>query len=285
MFNNSNHLAKIEFFNSTDTYNIEAFQSFRNSFVDSVINMPTNFKNASFFMFNCANVRAALFKGMPSLNGISLHATNLHYAFVCASLNNVSFKGVNDASYLTGSFSRTGASVKSNIGVGGISFDTFPNLYCAFISISNLNVPIVLPDTVVDDTYHKSLERAFFNTNVPSIDIAGKFNISRDAFNMCNKLVTAKVNFINCINAVNMFAGCSSLETIDFTGINLSVLPNLGIENMFRGCVNLRYTVDELSSIFDRNFRNSAVQKYCNTFYGCTSIIDLENLHPTWWGI
>ena len=71
-----------------------------------------------------------------------------------------------------------------------------------------------------------------------------------------------------------MFSGCTSLASVDLSGLNTSGVTNMS--NMFRGC-------SSLASLDLSSFDTSAVTSMSYLFYGCTSFasLDLSNFETS----
>ncbi len=115
----------------------------------------------------------------------------------------------------------------------------------------------------------------------------------QDMFYGLNAIKTIKfINFNGCKDTIKMFYECSSLESIDLSSFNTSLVTYM--EAMFYGCSSLEYLnlssfdtslIDIMDSMFEKcssleildlsSFNTSLFYNMNYAFNGCYSLIDL----------
>ena len=131
------------------------------------------------------------------------------------------------------------------------------------ILIDNINQPIIA-------NYIESLNK----TNIVTLIWTNLINNCQSLFKDCNTII--EINFTdfdatNCSNFDSMFRNCSSLQSLDLTGLKTSYLLN-SISNIFWGCKSL-------ISLNLSTFDTSEVTNFGHLFCGCESLewIDISN--------
>ena len=99
-------------------------------------------------------------------------------------------------------------------------------------------------------------------------DFSSVYTISQ-IFSGCTSLKTVKFgsNFNNVTSMRNAFNECSSLESIDWGGLNTSKVENM--DGLFKNCENI-------TAIDVSGFDTSSLETVYNMFYGCSSLLELD---------
>ena len=184
--------------------------------------------------------------------------------------------------------------------LGGYLCDLYPNV--EHIIFSNSNIP---SDIIIENEYSRVIDtdgKDFFvysedegrTVILTNNDPRGKIVINNyeEMFRGLNKLksidfgqnvIEGSIETISAVfgsgnalsSTVNMFEDCVSLESIDLSALNLSMLEDM--YSMFSGCSSLN------ALNFGNNIDTSNVSDMSHMFFGCTSLeeIDLSDLSFT----
>ena len=134
---------------------------------------------------------------------------------------------------------------------------------------------VIASDTDNNDNIDWKIDASGRLTVTGTGNLAGDLSSGTYAWKSWSSQITsAVVNVSGMTNASYLFSGCSSMTSIDISGLDTSLVTNMG--GMFEGC-------SSLTSIDLSGFDTSNVTQMSSMFSGCSSLtsLDLSNLNTS----